>query len=949
MLYVTLISALVYGSLIYLLARWGYLKRLAAHRSATDAELVALQSRAIPSVTILVPSYKEDSRVVRKTLLSAALQDYPARMVVLLIDDPPIPTTPEDRIALDEVRKIPAEVERLLAPLHRRLARAARLFERRTRLHDPALAGEGRRLAALLREVRAWFAEQADRYAIADHSDRLFIELTFRSEQHKYEQRAEALLHQVATQSLDLQTLRHEYDQLARRFAVTVRSFERKCYANLSHEPNKAMNLNSYIGLMGRGFRERIEGAYRLLEPAPLRDATITIPDSEYVVVLDADSLLHPEYALRLACCLGQPEHRRVAVIQTPYSAFPGAVDVVERVAGATTDIQYMLHQGFTHYRATSWVGANAMVRKEALSEIAETRQERGFTVRTFIHDRTVIEDTESTIELRDRGWQLYNYPERLAFSATPPDFGSLLIQRRRWANGGLLIVPKLWRCLWRDAGRRISMSEAFFRLHYLASLAVANVALLILLACAFDDQFASVWLPITAIPYYLLYATDLRRAGYRARDVLHVYALNLLLIPVNLAGVLRSLQQAWTGHRSAFGRTPKVLHRTTAPAGYVAAEIGLLLWWTFGSLMELYHGRILNGAFALGNAGFLLYAVARFIGLRAAREDLRPLAAPVRVRWSRLRVALSVGSRRLVTPAALLLALLLAPGPAAGVELAVTIDDLPTHGPLPPGTTRATVADHLVHTLKQHGVPGVIGFVNGGQLEADPTHEAILTRWLAAGYELGNHTFSHADLNRSDPQQYLAEIDRNETVITRYAGASAERTFRYPYLHEGDTLAKRRAVRVALQARGYEIAQPTVDFYDWAWNDAYARCLRHGSAADIAALRRSFLESAVRALDWSQGAAHTLVHRPIKHILLLHVGAFDALMLEPLLTAYERRGVRFISVREAMTDPIYGINPDVTWPHQQNFLEQLLQATGQRSALQHARRLARALAVRCD
>src|SRR5262249_40831353 len=159
-----------------------------------------------------------------------------------------------------------------------------------------------------------------------DHSDRLFIELTFRSEQHKYEQRAEALLHQVATQSLDLdlQTLRHEYDQLARRFAVTVRSFERKCYANLSHEPNKAMNLTSIIGLMGRGFRERIEGAYRLLEPAPLRDATITIPDSEYVVVLDADSLLHPEYALRLACCLGQPEHRRVAVIQTPYSAFPG-------------------------------------------------------------------------------------------------------------------------------------------------------------------------------------------------------------------------------------------------------------------------------------------------------------------------------------------------------------------------------------------------------------------------------------------------------------------------------------------------------------------------------------------------------------------------------------------------------------------------------------------------
>ena len=58
----------------------------------------------------------------------------------------------------------------------------------------------------------------------------------------------------------------------------------------------------------------------------------------------------------------------------------------------------------------------------------------------------TLIEDTESSVDLAARGWRLENYPERLAFSATPPDFGALLIQRRRWANGGLLILPKLLR-----------------------------------------------------------------------------------------------------------------------------------------------------------------------------------------------------------------------------------------------------------------------------------------------------------------------------------------------------------------------------------------------------------------------------------------------------------------------------------------------------------------------
>ena len=44
-----------------------------------------------PALAILVPAYKEDPDVVRKTLLSAALEEYPNRRVVLLIDDPPEP------------------------------------------------------------------------------------------------------------------------------------------------------------------------------------------------------------------------------------------------------------------------------------------------------------------------------------------------------------------------------------------------------------------------------------------------------------------------------------------------------------------------------------------------------------------------------------------------------------------------------------------------------------------------------------------------------------------------------------------------------------------------------------------------------------------------------------------------------------------------------------------
>jgi cellulose synthase (UDP-forming) len=925
--YVVLASVLVYGSLVYLFARWGHLTRLRTHRPAHDAELAAFRLAPVPAVAVLVPSYKEDPRVVRKTLLSAALQDYPRRSVVLLLDDPPVPLTVHDRTALAELRRLPADIERLLEPMRRRTVSALLTFEdTNVSATSQRLVAETRRLADLLHETADWFARQARNHEIRDHTDAVFVELTFLRERRRLQHKAEELMKQAKARRIDATILYAEYRGLAQRFDVTLRSFERKRYANLSHEPNKAMNLNSYLALLGGCFDEHCEHGQLLLKPAPAGSAKFVIPDTDYVLILDADSILHSEYTLRLAHRLGQPEHRRVAVIQTPYSAFPGAASSLERVAGATTDVQYQIHQGLTHYQATFWVGANAMVRMRALREIARTREERGYTITTFIQDRTVIEDTESTVDLRHRGWQLHNYPDRLAFSATPPDFGSLLIQRRRWANGGLLILPKLWRSGEKHRRRTMTLGEAVLRLHYLVSLAASNVALLALLVSGFDDRLASTWLPITAVPYYLLYAVDLRRAGYRRRDVFSVYALNMLLIPVSLGGVLASLHQAFTGTRSVFMRTPKVIGRTATPPRYIAAEATLFASWVLGAVAELYFRRRLNAALSLGNAVFLLYALLRFVGLRAACEDLAPIAQVLRQWWAGAISTWIAKTRRFATPAVVVLSLIL-PTPAMGTEISLTIDDLPAHGPLPRGSSREALVDAVIATLKRHGVTGAVGFVNGGQLSAVPEYSSIVARWIAAGYPIGNHTLSHADLNRTDIPTYLTDVERNETALAPYAAASAPTLFRYPYLHEGDTAEKRRAVRAALQRRGYQVAPVTVHFSDWAWNEAYVRCLSRGDVDAAEAVKRRLLRDADAALDWSERSARALIGRPVKQIMLLHLAAIHGVVLDDVLDLYARRGTRFIAVADAMADPIYGIDPGVIGYG--NFLLQLAHATG--------------------
>jgi len=434
---------------------------------------------------------------------------------------------------------------------------------------------------------------------------------------HAHRDRAAAL----RRQSLDADRIEREYRRLAALMRVEITSFERKQYANLSHEPNKAMNLNSYIGLIGRSLREFRSRGLLWLEDCATAEATLSIPEADYILTLDADSLVLSDYALRLVTVMESDP--RMAVAQTPYSAFPHAPSLLERIAGATTDIQYVVHQGFTRFGATYWVGANALLRVAALRDIRSVTPERGIEMPVFIQDRTVIEDTGSTIDLVRKGWTLHNYPARLAYSATPPDFGSLVIQRRRWSNGGLIILPDLVRyCLSRTA-RRPKVAEALIRIYYLCSPAAANGALLALLLFPFDSSIGSTWLPLTAVPYYFLYGRDLKRAGYRWADLLRVYALNLLLLPVNLAGVMRSLQQAATGRKAPFGRTPKIEGRTATPACYIFFHWFILAYIGIAFAVDVSAARYAHAGFELANGGFYFYGFTVFVGWREALADL--------------------------------------------------------------------------------------------------------------------------------------------------------------------------------------------------------------------------------------------------------------------------------------------------------------------------------------
>ena len=633
------LGAITHSNLLYHICLIGHYRRTRAHRAVAPEKLEAVYDAPAPKMSIIIPAYKEERSVNWQTMLSAALSEYPEKNVVLLIDDPYRPKALEDILKLEDTRKIPGEMQAEFDAMRAEMLAAQTGYLERLQTGSAIPGAELNRIATLYEAVADWLEAHTGRvlngrrFSDIPHADRFFIEAILQRPARAHLLRAKTLRAEIHQPAAEISPrIAREYARLVGLFTVRFSSFERKHYVNLSHESNKAMNLNSYIGLIGKSWRE-VETPHGLtLRECSAEHASFTIPHADYVNTIDSDSLMLSDYVLRLSYIMERPGNEKLAVIQSPCSAFPGSKNMLERIAGACIDVQFRTHQGYTYWGASFWVGANAMLRRAALEEIRETRFENGHAVSIYIQDRTVIEDTESTIDLVEKGWKLWNYPERMTFSATPPDFGSLLIQRRRWSNGGLIILPKLLAYAWKAKKDKALAKEMFMRFHYLASTTSGVMAGLLLMFYPFADVLSTPWMGLSALPLLALYARDLKNTDYRASDVFRICAFNLMLFPVALGGVLKQFQQMVTRKKIPFGRTPKITGRTAAPAFYCALEIAMPLMFAGIAADQIIMGNAMHAGFAALNAALLTYALVALMGLRATFEDI---LAPFRARIS--------------------------------------------------------------------------------------------------------------------------------------------------------------------------------------------------------------------------------------------------------------------------------------------------------------------------
>ena len=257
--------------------------------------------------------------------------------------------------------------------------------------------------------------------------------------------------------------------------------------------------------------------------------------------------------------------------------------------------------------------------------------------------------------------------------------------------------------------------------------------------------------------------------------------------------------------------------------------------------------------------------------------------------------------------------------------EVAVTFDDLPATGQSSDLAHQKYVTDNLLAKLKSENVPA-IGFVNEFKIvkygEIDERTE-LLKRWLDAGHELGNHTFSHIAIDTVSVDEYLADLIRGETITRMLLSRKNKKLtyYRHTQLRTGPTEEYKNRLADFLRNHGYTVAPVTIDNNDYIYTIIYTRAKAAGDKQLQDRIVKSYIEYMEGVFKHFEDLSREFLGREVKQTLLLHANEINADHFDKLAQMIKRRGYKFITLSEALKDEAYKLpevqsNRGLSWMH---------------------------------
>jgi len=255
----------------------------------------------------------------------------------------------------------------------------------------------------------------------------------------------------------------------------------------------------------------------------------------------------------------------------------------------------------------------------------------------------------------------------------------------------------------------------------------------------------------------------------------------------------------------------------------------------------------------------------------------------------------------------------------AQGRTVAITVDDLPyadgTNAELNIADVSAAemINRELLAAFQKRHVP-VTGFVIQKRVESlgSTSGVRILKHWIDGGFDLGNHTYSHADINNLSPEEIEREIVQGETAVAPLMKEVGKKIvfFRFPMNHTGDTKLKHDNVATYLAQRGYRLATCTIATSDFLFNNAYIRMLAIHDDAAAQKLRLEYLAYTKAEVDYYAALNRQVLGYEPPQVMVLHDNRLNGAVIDKILRLFEEKHYRFVPLGVAQSDPAYRL-PD--------------------------------------
>jgi peptidoglycan/xylan/chitin deacetylase (PgdA/CDA1 family) len=245
---------------------------------------------------------------------------------------------------------------------------------------------------------------------------------------------------------------------------------------------------------------------------------------------------------------------------------------------------------------------------------------------------------------------------------------------------------------------------------------------------------------------------------------------------------------------------------------------------------------------------------------------------------------------------------------PAHARSIALSFDD----GPHMADTVRMTAAERNSAILKQLADAKVKSVLFVSFTDKDEQRIALLRQWGNEGHLLGNHTATHPDFH--DKQTTLETFEQDmlagDAAIRTLPGYT--RLFRFPYLKEGDTAAKRDGFREFLKSQSYRNGYVSVDMSDWYYSERLRDRLSKDPAADLSPYRDAYLRHVYERTEYYDELSRKVLHRSVLHVALMHHNLLNALFLRDVIRMLRNKGWEVIDAKVAFEDPVYRAGPNI-------------------------------------